>query len=100
MYIVINKHFQLRSSISRTTPRVMRQKNMVMSLVGLGNKNDCAGEDQQQFTLPTDSSIKFNIKSVAIATKCQKLTCCMNASDVLVHERTNSLFFWCLVSIL
>jgi hypothetical protein len=27
---------------------------MVMSPVGLGTKNDCAGEDQQQFTRPTD----------------------------------------------
>jgi hypothetical protein len=27
---------------------------MVMSSVGPGTKNDCAGEDQQQFTRPTD----------------------------------------------
>jgi hypothetical protein len=31
------------------TPRVMRQKNMVVSPAGLGAKNDCVGEGQQQF---------------------------------------------------
>lgn len=35
---------------SCTIPTVMRQKNMVMSTAGPGTKNDCAGEDQQQFT--------------------------------------------------
>jgi hypothetical protein len=33
-----------------TTPRVAREKYMVMSTAGLGTKNDCAGEDQQQLT--------------------------------------------------
>jgi hypothetical protein len=28
---------------------------MVTSSAGLGTKNDCAGENQQQFTLPTTS---------------------------------------------
>jgi hypothetical protein len=28
---------------------------MAMSPVGLGTKNNCAGDDQQQFTRPTDS---------------------------------------------
>jgi hypothetical protein len=32
------------------TVKVVRQKNMVMGLTGLGTKNDCAGEGQQQFT--------------------------------------------------
>jgi hypothetical protein len=31
-------------------PRAVRQQNMVMSPVGLGTKNHCAGEDQQQFS--------------------------------------------------
>jgi hypothetical protein len=30
------------------------QQNVVMSPSGLGTKDDCAGEDQQQFTKPTD----------------------------------------------
>jgi hypothetical protein len=34
------------------TPRVVRQKNMVMSPVWPRTKNDCAGEGQQQFTRP------------------------------------------------
>jgi hypothetical protein len=34
----------------KTTPRVVRQKNMVMSPAGRGTKNDRAGEAQQQFT--------------------------------------------------
>jgi hypothetical protein len=32
-----------------TTLRVMIQYNIVMSLARLGTKNNCAGEDQQQF---------------------------------------------------
>jgi hypothetical protein len=32
----------------------MRKENMVLSPAGIGTKNDCAGEDQQQFTLQTD----------------------------------------------
>jgi hypothetical protein len=32
-----------------TTPIALRQKNMVMSLSVSGTKNDCAGEDQQEF---------------------------------------------------
>jgi hypothetical protein len=32
------------------TPRSVREQNMVMSSVGLGTKNDCAGEGQQQFS--------------------------------------------------
>jgi hypothetical protein len=35
---------------SGTIPRVVRQKNMVMSPIGPGTKNDCAGDGQQQFT--------------------------------------------------
>jgi hypothetical protein len=34
------------------TPRVVRLSNMVMTPAGLGTKNDCASEDQQQFTRP------------------------------------------------
>jgi hypothetical protein len=33
----------------RTILRVVREKNMDMSLVGPQKKNDCAGEVQQQF---------------------------------------------------
>jgi hypothetical protein len=32
--------------------RLVKLQNMVMSPVGLGIKNDSAGEDQQQFTRP------------------------------------------------
>jgi hypothetical protein len=39
------------SVFPRTTPRVM-------STVGLGAKNDCAGEGQQQFTRPTRTSCR------------------------------------------
>jgi hypothetical protein len=35
-------------------PRVVRQKNMVMSPVGLGTKNHCDCMGQQQFTQRTD----------------------------------------------
>jgi hypothetical protein len=37
---------------SSKAPRVVRQKNMVMSPAGLGTKNDCSGEGQKQFTGP------------------------------------------------
>jgi hypothetical protein len=37
---------------SRTTPRIVGRKNMVMSPTGLGTNKDCAGEYHQQFTLP------------------------------------------------
>jgi hypothetical protein len=30
-------------------PKIVTQYNMVMSPMGLGTKNDSAGEDQQQF---------------------------------------------------
>jgi hypothetical protein len=36
------------------TPRVVRQKNTVISPARLGTKDDCAGEGQQQFTRPKD----------------------------------------------
>jgi hypothetical protein len=36
---------------SGTTPRVIIQRNMVMSPAGPGIKIDCAGEGQQQFTV-------------------------------------------------
>jgi hypothetical protein len=39
---------------SYTTPRVVRQKDMVMSPAGPGTRNDCAGEDQHKFIRPTD----------------------------------------------
>jgi hypothetical protein len=32
---------------------VVRQKNMVISSAGLETKNDCAGENQQQFNRQT-----------------------------------------------
>jgi hypothetical protein len=35
------------------SPKVLRQKNMVVSPAGPATKNDHAGEDQQQFTRPT-----------------------------------------------
>jgi hypothetical protein len=31
-------------------PRAVTQQNMVMGPMGLGTKNRCAGEDQQQFS--------------------------------------------------
>jgi hypothetical protein len=37
-----------------TTPRVVRQQNAVMSPAGLRANNDCAGEDQRQFTHQID----------------------------------------------
>jgi hypothetical protein len=32
------------------SPSVVRQKNVIMGLAGLGTKNGCADEDKQQFT--------------------------------------------------
>jgi hypothetical protein len=40
------------------TPRVVREKNTVMSPAGLGTKNDCAGEDHQGFTRPTEMQLQ------------------------------------------
>jgi hypothetical protein len=37
-----------------TTPRIVRKSNMVMSPAGVGTKDYCAGEGQQQFTGQTD----------------------------------------------
>jgi hypothetical protein len=39
-----------RAGSDLTTPRAVKQYNMVTSPVGLGTKNDCADEDQQEFT--------------------------------------------------
>jgi hypothetical protein len=36
--------------------RAAREQNMVMSPVGIGTKNHCAGEDQQQFSSQSESS--------------------------------------------
>jgi hypothetical protein len=36
---------------------------------------------------------------VTIAINCQTLTCCMNESYVVDHERANSLLFQCVVHI-
>jgi hypothetical protein len=46
-------HFQYmsRPSDGLKAPRAVTQYNMVMSPVGLGTKNHCAGEGQQQFTV-------------------------------------------------
>jgi hypothetical protein len=38
---------------------VVRQKNMVMSPTRPETKNDCAGEDQQQFNRPNGSQLMF-----------------------------------------
>jgi hypothetical protein len=35
---------------------VVRQQNMVISPMGSGTENDCAGEGQQQFTQSTDQT--------------------------------------------
>jgi hypothetical protein len=35
---------------SSTTPRVVRQKTVVMNPVGSGTRNDCGGKSQRQFT--------------------------------------------------
>jgi hypothetical protein len=40
--------------LSYTNPNVMKQENMVMSPLGLGKNNGCAGEAQNQFTRPND----------------------------------------------
>jgi hypothetical protein len=37
---------------------------MVMSPAGLGIKNDCAGEDQQQFTLLTVPATKLQLQII------------------------------------
>jgi hypothetical protein len=37
-------------------PRAVRQQNIVMNPVGLGTKNHCAGEGQQQFSSQSVSS--------------------------------------------
>jgi hypothetical protein len=42
---------------SCTTPKVVRQKDMVMSSAGLGTKYECADEDQKQFILPDPDPI-------------------------------------------
>jgi hypothetical protein len=34
------------------TPRIVSPYNMIMSPAAFGTKNDCAGEDQQEFTRP------------------------------------------------
>jgi hypothetical protein len=36
----------------------VKELNVVMNPVGLGTKNDCAGEGQQQFTPPDPSVAK------------------------------------------
>jgi hypothetical protein len=38
--------------VNCTIPAVVKQKNIIRSPAGPGNRNDCAGEDQQQFTRP------------------------------------------------
>jgi hypothetical protein len=50
MYVrYLSEPMMLRGTM---TPRVVRVQNMVMSLEGLGTKNECAGKDKQQFALP------------------------------------------------
>jgi hypothetical protein len=44
------------SQIPSQCQKVVREKNMAMSPVGSGNKNECAGETKQQFTLPNQKS--------------------------------------------
>jgi hypothetical protein len=41
-----------RFKVICTTSRFMREKNMVISPSELGTTNNCANEDQQQFTRP------------------------------------------------
>jgi hypothetical protein len=48
-----------------------REKNMVMCPAGPGTENDCAGEDQQQFTLnrnPTTANIGNNCNRYSCVT--------------------------------
>jgi hypothetical protein len=47
------RHSRRTVFVRCTNLSVMRQQNRVMSLAGLGTKNDCAVEDQKQFSLPT-----------------------------------------------
>jgi hypothetical protein len=51
--MVVNFTMLLATQTIQDTPRAVRQQNRVMSPVGLGAKNNCAGEDQQQFIRPT-----------------------------------------------
>jgi hypothetical protein len=52
--------------LSCTNPSVMRQENMAVSPAALGKKNGCAGEDQKQFTRPTEilQMLTINFTSV------------------------------------
>jgi hypothetical protein len=45
-----------------TTPRVLTQKNTVMSPVGPETKNDCAVEGQHKFTQPNRDIENGNIR--------------------------------------
>jgi hypothetical protein len=48
-------HFILRDN---TRVRLVKERNEVMRPTGPGNKNDCAGEGQQQFVRLTDRSMR------------------------------------------
>jgi hypothetical protein len=50
IYTRSGDHLVLTDWQEGMTPKVVRQKNMVISPMGPGTKNDCAGKSQQQFT--------------------------------------------------
>jgi hypothetical protein len=74
----------------------MREKNIVMSSAGLGTKNDCTGEAQQQITRLTDVShhtVESNEafgsifgESNSIRLVCQQPTFVILRSKILYQE--------------
>jgi hypothetical protein len=47
-----------RNTKSEQKNRIRGEQNVVMSPMGLGNKNHCAGEDQQQFSSQSEENEK------------------------------------------
>jgi hypothetical protein len=73
---------------SCTTPTVVRLKNVATSPAEYGNKIDCAGEGQHQFTVPTDiktalakSSRKFLHCTAPHCLCCSNLALCLLVSS-------------------
>jgi hypothetical protein len=51
----------------RITYESWNEKSMVMGPAGLRTNNDCAGEDQQEFTLPDPRAIPHSPTSVVLS---------------------------------
>jgi hypothetical protein len=47
----------MEAAFSAEALSTLSKENMVMSLVVLGTKNHCVGDDQQQFTRPPDWTV-------------------------------------------